>query len=149
MSTENQEAQEETPVHAVKMILDANDLGMTTEEITEFSALTDTGEIERAKSHRKKMMAAGLKPIRPGEWLECPLCAQQIAADGVNEFGASIPYRTPESMVNHYTQHGGVTEVASRLGIMPEQLTIVHPRLQDELRIKGADNQPKTLIKTA
>ena len=102
---------------------------MTPEEISEFANLEDPGMRERAVAHRKKCKKDNRRPIPPSRWLKCPM--------------PGCDYKAPESLVNHLRSHGGVNEVAKVLGVLPEQIVVLNPELQQRFTDIGRHNMPK------
>lgn len=112
-------------------------LEMLPEDRTDFASLTDPGEVKRARNHIKRAMEGNYRPIPPREWMICPLCLEQIRMTGHTDSGAQTPYRAPESLVTHYKEHGGISEVARQMQVLPEQLPMNNALLTARFRAIG------------
>ena len=111
------------------------ELGIDAALAEEFKGLVGD-EATMAAAHIKQSLKNGQTPIAPSNWIYCP--------------DPDCSYRTPNSLISHIqSKHGGVNVLSERLGILPQQIVLTSPLLNERFRSAGAKGQAGKVAKAA
>ena len=90
----------------------------------EFRTLTGK-DFQLAAAHLNQCIKEGTQPVALKDWVYCP--------------DPDCGYRCPGNLVGHIAkEHGGVAALASRLGILPQQIILVTEQAQAKYKAAGA-----------